>query len=148
MYDHLLAPRLREALRRSSRHINLLRTVRLPRRGPPPCTLSPGDRFLFSNNVTTSVMPPRGPINTQEPSLCALISTLTLRCARVSFASGCPTQVCDAKIGMAWGQRWITDFREGLSSKLCEMNTVLTAYEESHMGYATSPLCCYSFTTI
>jgi len=102
--DKPLALRLREALRRSLRHVRPS-TVRLPRRDPPRCALSPGDWSLFSNNVTISVMPPRQPINTQEPSLCAYISRLTHRFALVALATGCPTQVCDAKIGMAWGQR-------------------------------------------
>jgi hypothetical protein len=39
-------------------------------KGPPLCTLIPGDWFHFSNTVTTNVMPPGGQINTREPSLC------------------------------------------------------------------------------
>jgi hypothetical protein len=84
-----------------------LSTARLPGRRPPLCTLTTGDWFDFSNTVTTSAMPPKGQINTQEPSLCEYILMLTLRFALVLLATSCPTQACDAKICMAWGQRGV-----------------------------------------
>jgi hypothetical protein len=102
--DNPLALRLRAALPRFSINVRQS-TVRLPRRSPLLCTLDLGDWFLSSNSVTTSVMPPREPINTQEPSVCKQISELTLRFALVWVATGWPTQACDTNFGFAWGQR-------------------------------------------
>src|SRR5215203_5791510 len=103
--DNPLASRLREALRgprdiSASRRFGCLEKTH---RVAP----SLGDWYLLSDDVTltTSVMPSRGPINTQEPSLCALISTLMLRFALVALAPGCQTQGCNAKIGLVWGRK-------------------------------------------